>query len=185
MTKHVFYSFCIFMIFLPAASYPQDKISGFSGTIYFRDGNSVDFNYLGRQNIIAKTLVRGQIGTRYVEFPFEELKEIYFSNKNARYDGSPGSDLMVINQEGERLTLTNCIVWGGFNISGHIAYVYNEPGTEALKLTIVSINQNISRIIIGDDTGDMKLNPKTGEYFPAIFIYDPFTGDKLIWVRRK
>ena len=28
---------------------------------------------------------------------------------------------------------------------------------------------------------DSGYNPKTGEYFPAMYVFDPFTGEKLVW----
>jgi len=182
--KYSFPLLFILVILLPKISNSQDRLKVFSGSIYFRDGTSVSFNYLGNLKYVVKTAVRGKVGAQNVEFPFEELKEIHFANKNARYDGSPGSDLTIINEEEERFTLTNCVVWGGFSISGYIAYVYNDPATKTLKVTYASICNNISLIVIGE-VGDMKFNPKTGEYFPAMYIYDPFTGEKLIWATRR
>ena len=39
----------------------------------------------------------------------------------------------------------------------------------------------ISHITMGDHVGPFKQNPKNKQYFPAIYNFDPFTGEKLIW----
>ena len=43
---------------------------------------------------------------------------------------------------------------------------------------------NLTRISLGEDSGDSKWNPTTGEYFPALYVFDPFTGDRLEWANR-
>jgi hypothetical protein len=182
--KSLAYLLLISILFLSSISRSQDQRPGFSGTIVFRDGTYATFNYLGSSRSVAKAVIRGYQGGRLVDVPFEECQEIDFLNKGARYDGTSGDDVLVIKKNQERVTLTNCQVWAGGAMSGVIAYVFNEPATKALKETYAGINNSISQIILGD-VGDLKYNPKTKEYFPASYIYDPFTGEKLVWAKRR
>jgi hypothetical protein len=76
-----------------------------------------------------------------------------------------------------------CDVFGGD--WGSINYVYQDPLTKKLKESRARIENNISHLVIGEKTGDIKMNAKTGEYFPALFLYDPYTGEKLEWGVRK
>jgi len=180
----IYYILLLAFLIQPVDSFAE----GFSGTIYFRNGESVFFDHIGDTVRIYKTEIDGKFGAKTVKYRFEDFKEVIFADKNCSYNGvysnNPTSEgtIIVINRQGERFTLTNCEVEvGGLS---RVTYTYNDPITKSLRVSSAEI-QEISHVIIGEDMGDMKYNPKTKEYFPAMYIFDPFTGEKLVWVNRK
>ena len=60
--------------------------------------------------------------------------------------------------------------------SGEISYVYNDPIAEKRVAGRTRIREKVAGITIGRLAGDSKLNPKTGDFFPAIYSFDPFAG---------
>ena len=102
---------------------------------------------------------------------FSEIKEVVFDHK--------GDDAVVIvSKSGDRFTIADKY------INRTVAYyVYHDPITRKLKQSTAQW-KDISHISIGDDAGDVKVNPTTGEYFPAMYVFDPFTGEKLKWATR-
>jgi hypothetical protein len=46
------------------------------------------------------------------------------------------------------------------------------------------VDGRIASIQIGAESGPMKRNPDTGEFFPPTFVYDPYTGTRLVWSSR-
>jgi hypothetical protein len=66
-----------------------------------------------------------------------------------------------------------------------VIYHYYDPVTSKLERAHSKIYGSIQSIKIGEHLGTTKVNPETGEYFPASFIFDPYTGQKLKWANRK
>ena len=59
--------------------------------------------------------------------------------------------------------------------------MYNDPIANKLLEAKAYPGKEVSSVTIGKDVGKSKWNPKTKQYFPILYIYDPFTGDKLEW----
>jgi len=164
----------------PVTAFAQE---GFSGTIYFRDGDAVAFEHMGNLDGIYETQIYGYLGSQKVTYEFSDLSEIVFSDQKCGYQEMGPGTLVVVSRSGERFTLTDCVV--KVKNSGSLYYVYNDPVTKERKATRATIWNNVSHIIIGDRVGGIKINPKTKEYFPAMYVYDPFTGHKLEWATRE
>jgi len=165
------------------------QAEGFSGAIHFRNGQSVAFNHLGTDEEVEEYHIYGNLGAQNVRYPLSELKEIIFSEASKKYGSTTHEksygDAIVINSDGERFNLTEVFIKTRRRPSGRVYYVYNDPVTKALTATHADVENNISHISVGEYSGELKLNPETGEYFPALYNYDPFTGEKLIWAEEK
>lgn len=147
---------------------------GFSGTLHFRNGQSVFFDHLGDTHGAARYVLKGRLGSQEVEYEFADLSQLIFSEKEP-------STVIIANREKQRFTITDCRVWMGAKpAAGSISYVYNDPVTHALKESSARLRE-LTHIAIGERSGTSKLNPKTGEFFPAMFLFDPFTGEELVW----
>ena len=155
----------------------------FGGTIAFKDGGTVAFVRLGNDTPHNCKLY-GKLGEQRVEYRFEDLGQIIFSGGSF---SSGKGEAVVVSKNGKRFLLTECTVtWhsvkGAAN-SGELIYRYLDP--------ITSQEQNgkepcekIASIAIGSATGDVKKSPTTEEYFPSMYNFDPFTGEKLDWTKR-
>ncbi len=158
-----------------------------SGTISFRSGEVINYEYLGSVNNIKTFGVRGNLGSQFVTYNLSELSEVIFINPNADYRRN-FSDIIIVNKNGKRYTLTDAYFYilhkDGPTAHSQIVYVFRDPVTNNLKTAPANIRNNVYSITIGNNIGKMRFNPKSGEYFPSTFIYDPYTGDKLVWASR-
>ncbi|MCD6327931.1 hypothetical protein J7M28_10320 [bacterium] len=172
------------MLALGQLNYAEEK--GFGGTLHFRDGQSVHFDRLGTTSKVKDYELQGHLGKQNVKYALSELGQVIFSDKEAmRYVKNLNikgfryynlGTVIVVNKKNERFTLVKCYIRG----DSKLAYVYNDPVTKGLRESAVSFSE-IGHIAIGEHSGTAKLNAGTGEYFPAIYIFDPFTGERLIW----
>ncbi len=144
--------------------------TGFGGTLHFRNGDSVFFDHLGTTSEVITYHLSGLLGQQKVSYTFAELGLILFSDKEP-------STVIIVNKQGERFTLTDCEIKDGF------LYVYNDPVTHKLDWTRAERN-DISHIVIGKRSGKIKMNANTRECFPAMFVFDPFTGERLVWAEQ-
>ncbi len=144
--------------------------TGFGGTLHFRNGDFVFFDHLGTTSEVTTYHLSGLLGPQKVSYSFAELGLILFSDKEP-------STVIIVNKQGERFTLTDCEMKDGF------LYVYNDPVTHKLDWTRAE-RKDISHIVIGKRSGKIKMNPATRECFPAMFVFDPFTGERLVWAEQ-
>lgn len=157
---------------------PVLSAEGFSGRIFFRSGNSVAYVHLGKLDKVVTYRLWGKLGGQEVRFKLSEVKKLVFDHK--------GDDtVMVVGKGGDRFTISPHEIRSDPNITGTggVGYVYHDPITRKLQYASAEY-KHISHISIGDDAGDVKVNPTTGEYFPAMYVFDPFTGEKLKWSTR-
>jgi hypothetical protein len=165
---------------------------GFSGILSFRNGDTVRFNHLGEKECPHEHYVEGKLEAQNVKYRFSELSEILFveSSTTYGYDRVLKGELIVISRSGQRFVLTEAYVWCWVNLNknnvlsasnGKIYYTYIDPVTRSLRETDIFIKNTVSSIKVGIDVGSMKYNPSTKEYFPHCFVFDPFTGEKLVW----
>ena len=179
---------CIFgamvgILFLAANSYAMAQ-EGFSGTIFFRSGDRDSFYYLGQINKLStRNVIYGRLGSQAITIELSEISEMIFSNPESSYRNKD-STIIIFNKERERFTIEHAttILSGR---SGDICYVYGDPITKKQKNSCADIKNNISRIVLGETSGDLKINPSTGDFFPPYYNYDPFTGEKLEWGKRE
>ena len=101
----------------------------------------------------------------------------YYRTTHDDYRGG----VVVVSSSGKRFVLTSCTV-GDY---GELKYCYLDPVTDGRRFTKTTIQKNIVSIKIGEHVGRMKKNPTTGEFFPAIYSFDPFTGQKLEWANQE
>ena len=170
------------LLLLLAATIHAYGQEGFKGTIFFRNGDSVEFDHVGNLKEVGEAGINGKLGSQQVQYLLKDLKQIVFSDPDKSYYSRDGT-LIIINKQGERFTILESSFYAFQR--GSIQYVYQDPVTKGLKETEAQVRNNISHIAIGEKAGEIKRNPKTGEYFPAMYLYDPFTGDKLEWAKRQ
>ncbi|MDQ1351150.1 MAG: hypothetical protein QG657_1452 [Acidobacteriota bacterium] len=170
------------LLLLAATIHTAYGQEGFKGTIFFRNGDSVEFDHVGDLKGVQEAKIYGKLGSQEVYYLLKDLKQIVFSDPDKTYYDLKGT-LILINKQGERFTISESSFYAPSG--GGIKYVYQDPVTRGLKETFAFVRKNISHIVIGEKAGDIKRNPKTGEYFPAMYLYDPFTGDELEWAKRQ
>lgn len=172
-----------FVLALPFDAFAQ----GFSGAICFRNGTTVDFDYMGDKEEIYDAYLNGKLGKRRVRYRFEELKEIYFLETNKSYSKENenwyGSVMIEHRKKEKRFTLTDCWIHVG-DQSGALYYVYSDTCAKMIFEDWTNIIDEVSHILIGEHSGNFKYNPRTKQYFPPSFLYDPYTGEKLEWIQR-
>ena len=115
MKFNVKFILLIFIIFIPLHLISAfEKPLGYSGTIHFRDGTSVFFNYLGTLKGIGKCTIEGKLKSQNVTFSLGELREIHFSDKGQTYKqcgyNNCRGDLIIFNKQGEKFVLNNCYI---------------------------------------------------------------------------
>lgn len=169
------------LLLLAATIHTAYGQEGFKGTIFFRNGDSVEFDHVGDLNRVQEAKIYGKLGSQVVNYLLNDLKQIVFSNPEEYYQRN--GTVIIINKQGERFTISESSFYAPNG--GGINYVYQDPVTKGLKETEAQVWKNISHIAIGEKSGDIKRNSKTGEYFPAMYLYDPFTGEKLEWAKRE
>ena len=153
---------------------------GYRATVCLANGNTVQTEFFGTKDKILDYVLTGKLNGQRVEYKLSQIKEIIFSEYETRkfYAEEPGlwGEAVIVSASGKRFTLTDCGIE-----NGAIFYCYLDPVTESRKFTFTRIQKNIVSIKIGEHVGRMKKNPETGEFFPAIYSFDPFTSKKLIW----
>jgi len=170
MNRYAVLVFCVLAIVVGPAASGFSAETGFSGTLHFRNGDSVFFDHLGTTSEVAAYHLSGLFGQEKVSYSFAELGLILFSDKTP-------STVIIVNRQGERFTLTDCEVKDGF------LYVYNDLVTHELDWTRAE-RKDISHIVIGKRSGKIKMSPTTRECFPAMYVFDPFTGERLVWAEQ-
>jgi len=163
-----------------------DQVKGVSGIIHFRDGRQVPFFHFGSLNKVYDWRIDGELGQQDVNYSFTDISEIHFPNTSSSYNSdSAENDALVVSRSDERFTLNRVYIYG-LNWSdsrGRIWYVYQDPITKERRKGHDRC-RDISHIVMRKDVGPLKCNPKTREYFPAIYNYDPFTGQELTWTSK-
>jgi hypothetical protein len=155
----------------------------FGGTIAFKDGGTVEFVRMGDGSPAEYTLF-GKLGEQRVEYKFNDLGQIIFSG--GKFDNANG-EAVVVSKAGKRFSISNCTVsgksprWKYANSS--LLYRYLDPITNQ-EQDGKEPPEKIASITIGAAQGDVKKSPTTGEYFPSMYNFDPFTGEKLEWAKR-
>jgi hypothetical protein len=164
------------------------KAQHFGGTIVFRNGDKVEFTHLGATNNARQYYLVGKLGAKAVKFDLGELKEVALAENNRHYGplAGDGGTVIILNKDEERFTLTEA----GFLAEGFVGvppleYTYFDVVTKKQRTSRAVLRDNVMSISIGRNVGNIKLNSKTGEYFPPLFVFDPFTGDRLVWAEEK
>ena len=159
-----------------------DPTDGVSGVIHFRDGRQVPFEHFGEIDKVEEPVLYGYLGNQRVKYKLHELGEIHFVNASANYNnpGQEEDECLIVSRSGDRFTLRGVELQGSNRSTGTVYYVYLDPITTQRKAGSDGCGV-ISHITMGDDVGPLKRNPKNGQFFPAIYNFDPFTGQKLEW----
>ena len=158
------------------------------GTIHFADGRSVEvLAFSGDAATPSPLFVGGMIGAQRVEYKIADLKEIHFHDhaekaytQDARYRGS----MTVVGRTGNRTVIENAYLAGWRN-GGTIPYVHVDPLTGRPTSAETFIQRSVSHIILGESAGRLKQNATNKEFFPARYVFDPYTGERLVWADRE
>lgn len=174
---------CLIICAVMAVSLSAFAVEGYRATVCLANGNTIQTEFFGTKDKIEDYVVRGYLDGQRVEYKLSELSEVILSEYETKYYDNGGynqsakkGDLIVVAASGKRFALTNCDL-----NNGEVEYCYLDPVTESRRFSITHICKGIVSIKIGESVGQMKKNPQTGEFFPAIYSFDPFTGQKLEW----
>ena len=149
------------------------------GMIVFRDGRTITFTHFGTLDRVEDLVLEGKMGTQSVSYDVGIFQELVFVDRRAMYRGDPGGEILAVTRDGRRFTFTEA------RLRGRWSYVYLDEITRKREVGRDSPGRDIASITFGDSVGDIKMNPVTGEYYPAIYVYDPFSGDELVWATRE
>lgn len=142
----------------------------FSGSIQFAEGRVVEFEHFGTGKSKAPYKIIGKMGQQRVEYPFADVAEIIFPDyKETSYRPDKTGDLIVVSRSGKRFTIEEAYVFPYETIIYH----YLDPVTENLERAHSKIFGAITSIRIGEHSGKLKLNPKTGEFFSGLLYFRP------------
>ena len=159
---------------------------GFEGRFLYRNGNIVEFSYLGTTQGPQNCRISGEYKGQKVSYYLDELKSVHFLEQGRRYSydtdrvdrRSEKGDIEIVGNTGERALLRNAYI--STSREYWLNYVYNDPISGTRKQTHLRIAE-ILGIEIGSQTGTLKYNPKDKRYYPPYYIYDPYDGSKLVW----
>lgn len=159
---------------------------GFEGRFLYRNGNTVDFSYLGTTQGPGNCRVSGEYNGQNVSYYLDELKSVHFLEQGRRYSyktyrvdrRSEKADVEIVGNTGERALLRNAYISSSREYG--LDYVYNDPISGTRKQTYLRI-EDILAIEVGSQAGTLKYNPKDKRYYPPYYIYDPYDGSKLVW----
>lgn len=134
----------------------------------------MNFHYLGVERHPIDRRLLG-VSPKNEDLFLSDVTELYLVDENNSYDGADNSRCDAIDHSGERFTINQC----GFK-GGGLGYTYRDPITKEPKFAVADGNE-ISHILIGDSSGNIRKNATTGALFPDVYNFDPFTGDGLVW----
>ncbi len=143
-----------------------------SGTILTKTGDAVRASRFERDQ-----KVRGIYKGREITASLASLKSLEVMDRDKE-----GFKLKVENSDGKQLILSSGTVSSKYrNTAGAVYFWVINPITNKEEKGNKRILSEIKSIIFGKDKGQLKFNPKTNQFFPSDYLYDPFTGEKLIW----
>jgi hypothetical protein len=159
---------------------PAEAQQYYKGSIEMSEGNIISFEYTGLLDEPYECYIEGEMGSSEVRYSFSEIDGFAVVQMD---DNGDLRDAMILNN-GESFPIRVSTIGDGDRASicweSKIKYVFSDPVTGELNEGEVDLD-NVKTVRIGESTGRMKKNPNTGEYFPAEFVYDPYTGDELVW----
>jgi len=153
----------------------QEWISGFiqddKGNITkikrIKADGTITGNYKGKRNSIS----------------FKKLKRI---------DHIKNDTFRVTNLANKTFTLEKCLITTDkINLHRDVMYYftyyyYNDIAMEEKEVDIkntanISIMSTIKTLSFEASFGEKSYNPRTKQFFPPDYLFDPFTGEKLVW----
>ena len=151
-------------------------------TILYRDGSTVRVNYFGQLHKPQPLLIKGEHGGSRVSINLAEVRKVVPVDRDVTSANTNGR-IIVVNAKGERFTLEKAYIdvrqpFGSSSAS--LPYVYNDPITGNIK-DAKGDKRNVAEIVVGPSKGCLKINPFTRERFPDFFVFDPYTGHRLVW----
>lgn len=150
-----------------------------TGYLHFEDGEVVEFEALSplhsrSQNFQDPLKVRGTSSGPVVEIEWEDIQELVWIGEDREWLPDDDGRLHVTLRNGQE---------GEFYIESMInifEYQYFDSFTESQQEDRTG-SENIERIVFGEDFGNARVNPETGEIWPRSYRFDPYTGEELEW----
>lgn len=159
------------LLIVPAICIAQEYLQG---QIVDQDGNVTNIS-----RIKANGWVSGTHEGRDIKVPYSALKRI--ENLGNRV-------FRLTNKADAQFQIENAITWtetfGSSGTPSAINYYYYDPISQSeqrIRLGTVEVRNNINTITFSSEVGRLKYNPKTKQFFPPDYIFDPFSGEKLVW----
>jgi hypothetical protein len=122
--------------------------------------------------------VRGVHKGKFSTVPFSRLTQIEYDKGTA----------VIHTKDKKRYVLTKAGVGNEFNTHAYIEYeCFNdlEQKNQTFRLKTASDPKAVFTLILGTESGDLKQNPKTKQFFPIDYRFDPYTGEKLILAKEE
>lgn len=156
-------------------------VEGVSGQIVLSDGQKIKFVRLGyvKETKPQEYYVSGNIGGQSVSYPLSKLRSVLFPN----HESGSMDEVIVVGKTGESFTLTGTSIGviGDRTYDG-FSYVYHDKVTGELMESYAGVRSTkLVQIVIEGDAGTLRRNPRTKDFYPATYNFDPFTGEELVW----
>jgi len=155
------------LIFLPALALAGEHTAG---TMFNKSNQAIKVT-----GFDDECRVIGNLKGQRVSLPFTELKSLQVIGPDNQY-----SIIKVQSRKNETSFILNESYIDHGNRRGNLLYSFINPVTGNQEGSWINV-KDIKSIILRDDFGPLKYNPKTEMFFPQDYVYDPYTGEKLIW----
>ncbi len=136
-----------------------------SATIIDQKGKSVKIS-----RILARGTIEGQMAGATRDYRFSELKRI---------DNLGNGIYRVTSRKGQTRSLEKVTLRTPGQSNRVIYWVPDRSsGTEKrFSLGLMGFHS----IVFSDEAGRLKYNPSTHKYYPPDYLFDPFSGKRLVW----
>lgn len=154
---------------------PLPGVHYLSGEIIDNQGNSTKITRIDGTH----GAIRGNYKGKNIKLEFPRLKSITMLND--------GRDARVTNLKGTSFILTDVTVWTTWDsrCGRYLGYWYYDEISMQEKNYVLYNENNFHTLRFdvegGEVGGAMKYNPRTKEWFPPNYVFDPISGEKLIW----
>ena len=152
----LFYAALIVVWLWPAAALAGETY--LSGTIIGPKGQPI------KATKIESNSIQGRLKGNFMKIPFADL---------ARIDNLGNEVAKVTNKDGKEFLLDRAKFRNDFKYSFFNEVIGKEQNAQGHW-------DGIQAIVFGQYSGQVKINPKTGRYFPIDYLFDPYTGEELV-----
>jgi hypothetical protein len=182
----------ILLFIWPLSANAGDATYNRSGSILYSNGNTLNFERIFTLKGLEPHFIGGPIivqykGTKRKIMP-DEIDQITFLGFG-KYEPQLGCGAYYEAELNVKFTSgTEANVILGDWIYRCFDVEHLEELTKSVKRSPITIGENrnnanvlVRSIVFARDSGKFRYNPRTNTYFPESFIYDPYTGEKLMW----
>lgn len=159
----------VFMLQVSSQSFSGD-LEYISGDILDKNGNLTKIS-----DIRADSYVAGEYKGKKIKINFSKLKRIdVISDRSVRVKNKQDSEFIL---EKARINTPNN---GCSGLCSTIIYRYFDP-INMDKSSVKIRTSEITQLTLSSNIGRLRFNEKSKVYYPSDYLFDPFTGEELMW----